>query len=207
MLSDIMKKAIYIFSAALLLLSSCSKKGAELLRGSYSFKTGGSIELAGNLYETKLDTVRIDTTLRTIRILGIPITDTVLTYVTKEDTVSVRDTVVMRRVVTESGQMHVLKKDGDSLIVTLNITGGDPVVIPARSSGSSVTLGKIRRFVPVYGPSDVVFSYHNLELSGSGTRYDNMIVFDLEYTGDYSDRGFDGVVRSSRVKCIATENE
>ena len=202
-----MKKAAYIFSAALLLLSSCSEKGAALLRGSYSFKTGGSVEITGQLYETRLDTVRVDTTVHTIRILGIPVSDTVLTYVTKEDTVAVRDTSIMRRIVTESGQMHILKKGGDSLVVTMNITGGDPVVIPARSSGNTVTLGKIRRFVPVYGSSDVIYYYHDLELTGSGTRYDNMIVFDLEYSGDYSDRGFDGTVSSSRVKCIATENE
>ncbi len=202
-----MNKSIYILLVAGLVLASCAKEGPALMRGSYSFKTGGSIEITGKLYETALDTVRIDTVVHIVTILGIPITDTTYNYVTKTDTVSVRDTVITRRLVTESGQMHILEKSGDKMVLTMNITGGDPVVVQAGVSGGTITLEKTGRFVPVHDRTGVAFSYHDLQLSGSGTRYDNMIVFDLVYEGDYSESSFKGTVTASRINCIATQNE
>ena len=190
-----------------MVLAACTKEGSALMRGSYSFKTGGSVELTGKLYETKLDTVRIDTTVRTITIMGIPIKDTIYNYVTKTDTVSVRDTVVSRRLVTESGQMHIVEKSGSQMVLTMNITGGDPVVMQATASGNTVTLEKTGRFVPVHDKSGVTFGFQDFLVSGSGTRYDNMIVFDLTYEGAYSESSFEGEVSASRINCIATENE
>lgn len=202
-----MKKSVYILLAAGMVLAACTKDGPALMRGSYSFKTGGSLELTGKLYETKLDTVKIDTVVRTITIIGIPIRDTSYNYVTKTDTVSVRDTVVGRRLVTESGQMHILEKSGGEMVLTMNITGGDPVVVQASAKGSTITLDKTKRFVPVHDAGGVMFSYHDLEFSGTGTRYDNMIVFDLVYEGSYKEDGFEGEITASRINCIATENE
>ena len=118
-----------------------------------------------------------------------------------------RDTVVSRRLVTESGQMHILEKSGGEMVLTMNITGGDPVVVQSTVSGSTITLGKTKRFVPVHDAGGVLFGYHDLELSGTGTRYDNMIVFDLAYEGLYKEEGFEGEITASRINCIATENE
>ena len=74
-------------------------------------------------------------------------------------------------------------------------------------SGGTITLEKTGRFVPVHDRIGVAFSYHDLQLSGSGTRYDNMIVFGLVYEGDYSESSFEGTVTASRINCIATQNE
>lgn len=201
-----MKHFIYILAAGLC-LCACSQKGPAAFRGWYSFKTGGSLDFKGKIYETKPDTVGIDTTVNTITIAGIPVRDTVFTYRTVEDTIAVRDTFVTRRLVTESGQMHILRQDGDSLVITMNITGGDPVVMGGRADGNDITIGKKRRFVQVYESNNILYKNVDMTVSGSGKRYDNMVILDLYYEGEYSDSGFDGTVSESRVNCIATENE
>lgn len=200
-----MKTKIYILLALGIALASCTKEGAKAFKGYYSFKTGGSVDITGKLYDTKLDTVKIDTVVHIYTFFGIPIRDTSFTYQTKEDTIAVRDTIVPRRLVTESGQMHVLEKDDGSLVITMNITGGDPVVFKADASGNDLTLSPTRRFVPIH--TEKAFSYYDLSVYGSGKRYDNMILIDLFYDGDYTDEGFEGTLSASRVNCIATENE
>ena len=201
-----MKRILYIAVAGLC-LCACAQKGPTTFRGWYSFKTGGSLDFNGKVYLTKPDTVGVDTTVRTITIAGFPVTDTVYTYRTVEDTVAVRDTFVTRRIVTESGQMHILRQDGDSLVITMNITGGDPVVMGGRANGNDITVGKTRRFVPVFDSNNVLFKMVDMTVSGSGKRYDNMVILDFFYEGEYSEEGFDGTVSESRVNCIATENE
>lgn len=201
-----MKRIVYI-AAAGLCLCACAQKGPTAFRGWYSFKTGGSLVFDGKVYVTKPDTVGIDTTVNTITIAGIPVTDTVYTYRTVEDTIAVRDTFITRRIVTESGQMHILRQDGDSLVITMNITGGDPIVMGGRAVGSDIVIGNTRRFVPIYDSANILYKMTDLTVYGRGKRYDNMVILDFFYLGEYSETGFDGTVKESRVNCIATENE
>lgn len=118
-----------------------------------------------------------------------------------------RDTTFYRYLVPESGQMHVLKDKGDKMIVTMNVTGGDPVVFNASISGGVLTLEPVLRSVqvrPVLGNEAVRSDF---TVSGEGRKYDNMILFDLNYEGSFPIVGFMGKVSSSDIHCIATENE
>lgn len=204
-----MKKTLYIIIlAAVMCLPGCNKQGPASFKGHYSFKTGGSIDVTGKLFQVKVDTVKIDTIVHTVGIGSLTLfRDSTFNYHTKNDTISSRDTVVVRHLGTESGQMHILSKEGDEMILTMNITAGDPVVFPAKASGSDITLGKTRRFLQVHTGSGLLTRQMELSVSGTGKRYDNMVLLDLEYEGDYHEDGFDGVVTASRVNCIATENE
>ena len=118
-----------------------------------------------------------------------------------------RDTTFVRHLVAESGQMHVLRESGDKMIVTMNITGGDPAVFPAKVNGSEIVLEPVLRNVlvrPAVGDESV---RHDFKVSGTGHKYDNMILFDLTYEGDFRHLNLQGTVTGSEVKCIATENE
>ena len=118
-----------------------------------------------------------------------------------------RDTTFVRHLVAESGQM--LFGDGGVRheIVTMNITGGDPVVFPAAVSDGTIVLEPVLRSVlvrPALGDDAI---RHDFTVSGTGRKYDNMILFDLLYEGDFRDGWLEGTVEESGVKCIATENE
>lgn len=204
-----MKKTIYIVILALAMcLPGCNKQGPAAFKGHYSFKTGGSIDVTGKLFLVKVDTVKIDTIVHTVGIGSLTLfRDSTFNYHTQNDTISSRDTVVVRRIGTESGQMHILQKDADRMILTMNVTAGDPVVIEASVSGGDITLEKTRRFLPVHTGGGLLTRQMELTLSGTGKRYDNTVLLDLTYEGDYQEDGFDGVVSASRVNCIATANE
>lgn len=118
-----------------------------------------------------------------------------------------RDTAFVRHLVPESGQMHVLRDGGDKMVVTMNITGGDPVVFDAYVSDGELILDPVLRSVRLHPAlGDEEFRY-DLMVGGRGRKKDNMILFDLEYSGDFPFIGLEGSVTGSEVHCIATENE
>jgi hypothetical protein len=169
-------KRILIIAAALLMVCACAKDVPGQYRGDYTFKTGGSIDLAGVVSDC-------------------------LGFVKK-------DTVMTRRLVPESGQMHILAGDqAGTLKVTMNILGGDPVVFDAQVDGTTLLLLPVRRIVPLRQLNEDLGIGYDLTVYGSGVRYENMVVFQLEYTGDISFDGFEGKVLRSRANCIATRNE
>ncbi len=203
-----MKKALLLI-AAIISLASCSKQGTAVYRGYYSFKTGGSLDIEGKVYDIERDTVKIDTTIREITIGGRTIKDTSYRYHIIADTIAVRDTAFTKHLVAESGQMHILNDSGNDMYVTMNITGGDPVVFKATVTGGDIILSPSPRTVtirPDDSDSDRTVLC-DMEVSGRGHRYDNMILFNLTYLGKYSYDDLDGSVKNSRVDCIATENE
>ncbi len=208
-------KKYHIFCALVLLplICCCEKQGSAAFQGYYSFKTGGALDIAGKVYDIRKDTVKTDTTIRELTIAGYTIRDTVYDYTILRDTLDARDTVFMRYLVAESGQMHILR-DGDGMVLTMNITGGDPFVTAAHSEEDRMVLSPTPRRVSVRpwgdgghsGADDRSLSFY-WTLSGSGRRLENMVLLDLEYEGEYSYDGFDGIISSSHVQCIATENE
>lgn len=203
-----MKKNCIVPMILAIALCACSKQGPAAYRGYYSFKTGGSVDVSGRLYELQRDTVAIDTTVREYNIGGRIFRDTVYRYTVHTDTLGFRDTTMLRRLVAESGQMHILGDYGKHLKLTMNITGGDPVVFDATAeSDGSIRLGETRRMVALRPDSDGDPVSFDLSVGGSGRRYENVLIFDLVYTGKYEYDGFDGYISDSRINCIATENE
>ena len=196
---------------ALLLMVSCTKTGPAAFRGYYSFKTGGTIDVKGRVYDLQRDTFKIDTTINEYTIAGRKFRDTSYRYHVKNDTIGSRDTTFLRHLVAESGQMHILDKSGDEMLLTMNITGGDPVVFYSKVSGEDLVLSPTRRMVGVRpgngdDDDDDTVSF-DMTVSGSGKRYENMIIFDLWYEGRYAYDGLEGNVTDSRVNCIATLND
>ncbi len=207
-----MRHKWFIFCLAALSLCSCGKQGPAAFRGYYSFKTGGAVDISGKVYDIRRDTLRIDTTITTIPIGDRTFSDTTYQYDIKRDTLGSHDTVFLRYLMAESGQMHILE-NGSSLVMTWNVTGGDPVVVPAYLSADKLVLYPTQRRVPVRvwqedrATSDDRSINCYWTLTGEGRKLENMVLMDLSYAGTYSYDGFDGVVSSSHVTCIATENE
>lgn len=203
-------KRIALLLIPLLAAIACSKQGPALYSGYYSFKTGGTLDIEGKVYDIARDTTRIDTLIKERSVGGRTFKDTTYRYHIVNDTLAVRDTSFLRHLVAESGQMHILNDNGDEMILTMNITGGDPVVFSALYREGDLILSPTRRMVAIR-PDDEEKSDESvlcdMTVSGKGRRYDNMILFKLEYAGDYSYEDMDGTVSESRVDCIATQNE
>ena len=121
-------------------------------------------------------------------------------------TVSAGDEQMVRHLIPESGQMHVLQ-DRDMMLVTMNITAGDPVVFEANVADGRLVLKPVLRSVPVSPVLGDTELRYNLTVGGEGKKMDNMIVFKLEYTGVFPYEGKTYTVTKSDVSCIATSNE
>lgn len=201
-------KRFIAFAAAVLAMSACSKENTKQFRGYYSFKTGGSVEISGKIYTVKEDTVKIDTIPHTISLGPLTFRDTTYNYHVKLDTIASRDTTITRHIVAESGQMHILENGTDRMKVTMNITGGDPVVFEAVAGGDNITLSPVKRYITVSKDGGVGLpSRCWMDVGGSGKRYENMIIFNMTYQGDYNFEGIEGTVSKSEINCIATPNE
>lgn len=203
-------KHFVLFLLPLLAFASCTKQGPAIYSGYYSFKTGGTLDIDGKVYDIARDTTSVDTIVKERTIGGRTFKDTSYRYHINADTLAVRDTSFLRHLVAESGQMHILNDSGDDMILTMNITGGDPVVFGARFENGNILLSPARRMVAIKPggdqDNDEMVSC-DMTVSGTGKRYDNMIIFKMNYSGKYSFEDLDGTVSMSRVDCIATENE
>ena len=197
-----MKKLAISLLTVSCLLCACGRQGPSLYRGSYSFKTGGTVDVTGEVFDIVKDTVRIDTV-----ITGIIFKDTSYRYHIVNDTIGSHDTTFTRRLLAEKGQMHIVSAGGDSLVLTMNITGGDPVVFRAAATGGDLVLVPSRRHAALAGEN--IFRVESLDVlaSGSGKRYEDVLVIEMDYQGDYSSDGFEGRVTGSDIKCVATEND
>lgn len=142
----------------LILVVSCSKNSPAGFKGTYTFKTGGTITVVDG-----------------------------------------RSTIV-RHLVTEIGQMHVVQDKGNKMVVTMNISGGDPVVFNAAVEDGRLVLDPLRRTVGVTLDIEALTKLsYTVDVSGEGRKMDNVILFDLKYDGE-------SIVKSD-VRCIASKNE
>lgn len=203
-----MKRTIIVLIAAAAALVSCTKSGADIYRGYYSFKTGGFLEITGKVYEIVRDTIKIDTTVVRRDIAGRVFYDTTYRYTILRDTIDIRDTVFNRYLSPESGQMHILGAGGNDVKLTMNITGGNPVVFDGSADNECVSLYPVKRQVGILpdGEDDGQSVSFLLTVSGKGRKYENMVLFDLDYQGKYDYEDMSGEISSSNVNCIATEN-
>ncbi|MBQ9653000.1 MAG: hypothetical protein IJV32_02120 [Bacteroidales bacterium] len=201
-----MKRFIAI-AAAVLATLACTKEYTKQFRGYYSFKTGGSVEISGKIYTVKEDTVKIDTIPHVVTLGPLTFRDTTYNYHVKLDTIASRDTTVTRHIVAESGQMHILEDGTDRMKVTMNVTGGDPVVFDASADSDNITLSPVKRYITVSTDGLGIPSRCWMNVSGSGKRYEDMIIFNLTYQGDYNFEDIEGTVTKSDINCIATVNE
>ena len=174
------KKLALGLSLALIALTSCEKEGVEMYEGFYSYKLSGTVTVDKLLIEN----------------IDLPETEPA------EPAEPVEATLPL---ISESGQMNVLKKGADSLIITMNAIGGDVLVIDACVKGNDLEISEFSRVVKVEDGSRTVSL--NCTVSGSGKKYDDVIIMDLGYLGQGSSTLYDYSIKSSSVKCVAKVNK
>lgn len=167
--------------ASLMSLISCEKEGVKLFDGNYSFKTSGilTVERTAKVSESDASTGILDIPdgNRTFRLA----------------------------LTSESGQMNVIKTGDNSVIVTMNVVGGDAFVFSGKAEGKVLTLDPAVRFVSFRDGANTV----RLEITVSGTaeKHDDVAIFTLEYTGGGETTLYDYKILASEVKCVAKLNE
>ena len=166
---------------SLMSLISCEKEGVKLFDGNYSFKTSGIL--------TVERTAKVSESDASAGILDIP--DGNRTF--------------RLALTSESGQMNVIKTGDNSVIVTMNVVGGDAFVFSGKAEGKVLTLDPAVRFVSFRDGANTV----SLEITVSGTaeKHDDVAVFTLEYTGGGETTLYDYKILASEVKCVAKLNE
>lgn len=166
---------------SLMSLISCEKEGVKLFDGNYSFKTSGIL--------TVERTAKVSESDASAGILDIP--DGNRTF--------------RLSLTSESGQMNVIKTGDNSVIVTMNVVGGDAFVFSGKAEGKVLTLDPAVRFVSFRDGANTV----SLEITVSGTaeKHDDVAIFTLEYTGGGETTLYDYKILASEVKCVAKLNE
>lgn len=167
--------------ASLMSLISCEKEGVKLFDGNYSFKTSGILTIER--------TAKVSESDASAGILDIP--DGNRTF--------------RLALTSESGQMNVIKTGDNSVIVTMNVVGGDAFVFSGKAEGKVLTLDPAVRFVSFRDGANTV----SLEITVSGTaeKHDDVAIFTLEYTGGGETTLYDYKILASEVKCVAKLNE
>lgn len=166
---------------SLMSLISCEKEGVKLFDGNYSFKTSGIL--------TVERTAKVSESDASAGILDIP--DGNRTF--------------RLALTSESGQMNVIKTGDNSVIVTMNVVGGDAFVFSGKAEGKVLTLDPAVRFLSFRDGANTV----SLEITVSGTaeKHDDVAIFTLEYTGGGETTLYDYKILASEVKCVAKLNE
>lgn len=166
---------------SLMSLISCEKEGVKLFDGNYSFKTSGIL--------TVERTAKVSESDASAGILDIP--DGNRTF--------------RLALTSESGQMNVIKTGDNSVIVTMNVVGGDALVFNGKAEGKVLTLDPAVRFLSFRDGANTV----SLEITVSGTaeKHDDVAIFTLEYTGGGETTLYDYKILASEVKCVAKLNE
>ena len=152
-------KIFLALSLAGLLLTGCKKEGIDFFRGVYGFKTSGALQCV---------------------------------------TVGETPSPFVFPLLMEQGTMHCepIGKD-NAMVVTFNALGGNVVVFDADVQGNEITLKPVKRIVsityelpkmfPIISDSEIITPVAKeigVTVSGNGTKYNGLIVFNLTYAGD-----------------------
>ena len=197
--------AAAIVVAAAAALAGCSKKGSGKLTGNYSFKTSGfvyAVRDSSDMVDTSY-VARYDETNEKW------VNDTVLVNTPDSTTISIT---------TESGQMDITPMGGGRDLVTMNCTGGDLVVYYANEENGVLVLEPAVRKANVGAGGTITGSDDDVTISdtsiqadiivdGRGTKYENILLFILNYSGTYKYNGHLYRIYDSSVNCRAKENE
>ena len=183
---------------------SCSKQDNPV-RGNYSFKTSGT------LFAVRDSAFRFDTS-----------------YVSRRDTSGnwVTDTLISENmdstifsIDTESGQMDITPMSGDRDLITMNCTAGDLIVYYGIEKDGEIVLESARRHLKTgiggstisSGDEEVEYSDTSVEadivVTGSARKYDNILLFTLDYRGTYKYNNTLYNIYDSDIYCRAKENE
>lgn len=156
--------------------TSCSKE-QKLYKGSYSFKTSGTLVLwdQGN---TANDTALFSS-----------------------------DTLSATLVSESGQMNVVAKDKGSGqMVVTMNVLGGDAVSFQADPGEDGIVLRPKERKVMIR-TNELMEQRVTVSVSGVGVRYGNILLFDLDYQGYVDQGGITYKIIGSEVECVAERNE
>lgn len=221
--------AAAVFAALLLSLTSCEKEGTRLYEGYYSFKTSGTLTIdrevnasdddsdaddaTGDDTTTGGDDISAGTTSLLpssalddlLDSLGISLPDLRDSLGIDPDiTLPTTDGTFKSSLSSESGQMNIVTTGDNTMIVTLNIVGGDVLVFDATVDGKKITLSPISRILTIKDEG-LTFTI-DATLEGTGEKYEDVVIFSLKYTGDASYLVYNYTITDSDVKCVAKVN-
>ena len=189
--------------ASLLSFCSCEKEGVKLFDGNYSFKTSGILTIERTAKVSESDaSAEIPARISDSGNTGWPDID--LPDLPDLDFPDGNRTFRLP-LTSESGQMNVIKTGDNSVIVTMNVVGGDAFVFSGKAEGKVLTLDPAVRIVSFRDGANTV----SLEVTVSGTaeKHDDVAIFTLEYTGGGETTLYDYKILASEVKCVAKLNE
>lgn len=109
---------------------------------------------------------------------------------------------------SELGQMDIISQgDGSNrMFVTMNAMAGDVIKFDAVAEPSSISLKPLDRIITVDVGNATLIPL-NMTVSGTGKRYDNMVIFTLDYSGGCEQSGNIFRVLDSDVVCVAKINK
>lgn len=106
----------------------------------------------------------------------------------------------------ESGQMDILETDGTNggMMVTMNVLSGPVLVFDAEADGKVLNLLPKTRILTVR--HGVEHMSVEVLVEGTGNRYDNSLIFNLNYSGTYVRGDIEYEIIESDVQCVAKKN-
>ena len=174
-ISVIMKRIFFVLIFGLLALSACQKKGTNLFRGDYSFKTSGSVTL---------DEI-----------------------VAEGDTIEPASYVVA--LPNKIGQLEIsaLGNEKDSLLVVMNIMGGEVIVTHAYCEGQNIILKDFKNNSLNISIDGNINLSSEMTVKANGTMYDeNTLILNMTYDGvaGMSNKNYD--LYGDNINLVATRN-
>lgn len=115
------------------------------------------------------------------------------------------DTVFVRYLPNEIGQMHIVQTNHNCYKVTVDAIGGAPLLFDATVSDGTLNLVPIERNMFVYHDISTILpeTQTKLTVGGEGHLYNNLLIINLAVTGKYEYLLLQGDVIRSNVNCIA----
>jgi len=168
--------------AGAVVFASCSKDESRTIKGSYTYKTSGTVTLMPSAL-AGLDAA----TLAAYSAAGVDV-----------NPVSVGLT-------PEQGQMNILE-DGDKMVVTFNNLLGNVDVAEASADGETLTIQGTPVKAVTLTDGETTLGSGIVSYTGGGKKIDDVLILDLTYTGVCSVSGVNMTVVASDVHCVAKSN-
>lgn len=181
-----MKKFILAVAVAIsaICITACSKGASQALTGSYTYKTSGTVTLKTNLDD-------LDEEVRAAL-----------------EKIGFKNNPATVELFPEQGQMHIQdSKDGDGrVIITFNDLLGNADIADGTVNGNQLTITGTPVKSAHLRDGTIKIGTGNVTYSGSGRKYDEVLIFSLVYGGSFTVSGIQMDILSSDVKCVAQKN-
>ncbi len=174
-----MKKTLLAALLTIAALTSCTKEGAKLFEGYYSYKLSGTISLTA-------------------------VADA---EATEESGPEIAPDELTLTLAPEAGQMNILTRDrgnGD-MVLTMNAIGGDVTTMQAKADGNDLDISPVsKRFTLEITAGSKSYT---AMIIGTGERLEDVVIINfIAVSGEYSYLGRKYEVTDSNITCVAKSN-